>query len=58
MKTNAFVAHSVNWRKYEAVYIGQSTNYIMNLLLSYSLLKSKIEEYLKYVLMNLYKAFK
>ena len=58
MKNSTFVAHSVNWRKYEAMYIGHSTKYIMKLLLNYSILKSKIEEYLKYILMNLCKAFK
>lgn len=40
------------------MYIGHSTKYIMKLLLNYSILKSKIEEYLKYILMNLCKAFK
>ena len=40
------------------MYIGHSPKYIMKLLLNYSILKSKIEEYLKYILMNLCKAFK
>lgn len=40
------------------VYIGHSTKFIMKLLTNYSILKSKIEGYLTYILMNLCKAFK